>query len=159
MIKLSREGLHFRRHGDTILLRWPWAQGTRFSSSLYAYDFNNFRDYWLHVGGLEGALRSAEKTERIRGLRMSELLAYYAAHKYAGEHVVVMYDIDPSKKDSAFWKRIPRHQAEQLIKDVAVFRCRDRSEMLHVVQGTPPEFATAYAFENGTIVDCNQWRD
>lgn len=157
MFKLSREGVSFRYQGDVVLRRWPWLKAAKYSSQLHAYDFNNFKDYWQHIGALDAALQTPTIRDKVVGLRMHEVLCDYAMLKFPGEHIAVLCDINPQGRDHTFWNRLPRHQAEQLAKDVAVFRCKDRAQMLDITIGTPPGFATVYAIENGRLVDCNLW--
>lgn len=158
MIKISRKGISFNYCGDTLLRRWPWSSGDRYSSSIHACDFNSLRDYWWHVGGLEARLSSSGERSVI-GSRMYEVLAEYCKFKYPNSSVVVLYDIDCSQKDSSFWSRIPSAKATAFAKDVVFLQCKDREQMLAVMVNTPTAFATALAVEAGVLVDCNQWSD
>ena len=159
MIKISRKGISFHYYGDTLLRRWPWASGDRYSSSIHACDFNSLRDYWWHVGGLEAKLLEADSARKTTGARMYEVLSEYCKFKYPNNTVVVLYDIDCSKKDSAFWSRLPKGKALAFAKDVVFLLCKDRDQMLAVTSNIPVDFATAIAVESGTLVDCNQWKD
>lgn len=160
MIKfLSREGVSFRYRGDVVTRRWPWIKAARYSSSLHSCDFNNFSEYWQRLGSMDAALQASTTRNKVIGLRMHEVLCEYAKLKFPGELLAVLCDINPHGRDSTFWNRLPKHQAEQLAKDVAIFRCKDRTQMLDITVGTPPGFATVYAIENGMLVDCNLWSD
>lgn len=161
MIKFSREGISFSYYGDIITRYWPWYRGAndKYYSSLHATDFNHFREYWATVGAVGAQLRLGTDESKVVGMRMHEVLCDYAHRRFPGEHLAVLCDINPASKDSTFWKRIPRQQAEQLLKDVAIFRCKSRDQMLEITYGTPTQFATSYAIENGILVDCNLWGD
>ena len=159
MINVSREGVSFSYHGDVITRRWPWLSGDRYVSSLHATDFNHFREYWHTVGTVNAQLHLSPSDSKVVGLRLHEILSDYARRRFPGEHLAFLCEINPAARDSAFWKRIPRQQAEQLLKDVAVFRCKSREQMLEITFGTPTSFATAYAIEHGVLVDCNLWSD
>lgn len=159
MIKISREGVSFNYCGDRLLRRWPWASGDRYSSSIHACDFNSLRDYWWHVGGLEARLLQSSSEHSVVGSRMYEVLTEYCRIKYQNSSVVVLYDIDCNQKDSAFWTRLPAKKAVAFAKDVVFLLCKDREQMLSVMNNTPVAFATALAIESGTLVDCNQWSD
>lgn len=157
MIKVSREGVSFSYYGDTLTLRWPWSNGHRFHSSLHATDFNHFREYWQTVGEVGAMIRSGTSEDKVVGFGMHEMVCDYARRKFPGEYVAVLCNINPAAKDGAFWRRLPKQHAEQLLKDVAIFRCKSRQQMLELTYGTTPDFAVAYAVENGVLVDCNLW--
>ena len=159
MIKISRKGISFSYYGDTLLRRWPWASGDRYSSSIHACDFNSLRDYWWHVGGLEAKLLHSDPDRNVAGSRMYEVLSEYCKFKYPNSNVVVLYDIDCSQKDGAFWSRLPKGKAIAFSKDVVFLLCKDRDQMLSVMRNVPVAFATALSIESGTLVDCNQWED
>lgn len=159
MIKISREGISFNYCGDTLLRRWPWASGDRYSSSIHACDFNSLRDYWWHVGALEAKLAKEDSDKSVVGVRMYEILADYCKFKYLHSSVVVLYDIDCSQKSSAFWSKLPTKRAVAFAKDVVVLVCKDREQMISVMENIPVVFATAIAVESGVLVDCNQWSD
>lgn len=157
MIRVSRDGVSFSYYGDVITRRWPWVKGPRYVSSLHATDFNHFRDYWQTVGEVGAMLRSGKSDDRVVGVGMHEVLCDYVHRRYPGEYVAVLCNINPEAKDGSFWRRMPKQQAEQLLKDVAVFRCNSRQQMLELTYGTTTDFAVAYAVENGILVDCNLW--
>ncbi|HET8689121.1 MAG TPA: hypothetical protein VFM18_21125 [Methanosarcina sp.] len=161
MSQLSRQGISFNYFGDTITYSWPWARSgrRRFSSSLHARDFNHFREYWQVVGACSANLRLGTDGAKVVGLGMHEVLAQYVKYKYPGEYIVALCDINPAAKDSSFWRKIPAQYAEQLLKDVAIFRCKSRDQMLDISLGTSTDFAVAYSFENGILVDSNLWKD
>lgn len=158
MIKFSREGISFSYYCDTLLRRWPWVSGTRYSSSIHACDFNSLQHYWWFVGSLEAKLFEKPGYDRnVVGSRFYELLPDYCRFKYPKQHVVVLYDIDASQKDGTFWSRIPARKAVAFAKDVVFLLCKDRTQMLSITYNTPVTFATAIAVEAGTLVECNQW--
>lgn len=160
MIKLSLEGITFNYYGDRLLVRWPWVAGDRYSSSIHACDFNSLRHYWFIVGSLEAKLlENPLSGKNVVGTRFYELFAEYCRFKYSNQCVVVLYDIDASKKDSAFWSRLPTKNAMAFAKDAVFLVCKDRPQMLSITYNTPTEFATALAVESGVLVDCNQWQD
>lgn len=157
MISISRQGVTFDYSNDKITRLWPWVSGLRFKSSLYAIDFNSFQEYWRRLGALEHATSAFGSSRNVVGLRLHEVLSEYVGRNYPGEYIAVLTDIDVSKKDSTFWSRIPKQSADQLLKDLAIFRCKDRAQMLGITAATSQGFATAYAFENGKLVDSNLW--
>ena len=159
MINISREGLSFNYFGDRLLRRWPWRSGDRYSSSIHACDFNSLRDYWWHVGALEARLLQSDASRNVSGMHMYEVLADYCKLRYPHSTVVVLYDIDCTKKDGTFWSRLPAKRAVEFSKDVVCLVCKDRDQMLSVMGNIPVAFATAIAVDSGAMIDCNQWRD
>lgn len=160
MIKFSREGISFSYYCDTVLRRWPWVSGSRYSSSIHACDFNSLHQYWWLVGSLEAKLLEKPGSDKnVIGARFYELFTEYCKFKYPKQHIVVLYDIDVSQKDSSFWDRLPNKSAVAFAKDAVFLVCNSRSQMLSITYNTPTVFATAIAVEAGVLVDCNQWQD
>lgn len=158
MVSVTKQGISFSYYGDEITLRWPWVYGDRFHSSLHATDFNHFRDYWIKVGQVgEQAFRIRSSGKDLLGVQAYEVLSAFAKAKYPGEYVVVLADIDLSSKDDAFWRKLPKDKAAQFTKDFVVLRCKDRAQMLDISTSTEPGFASAYAFQDGILVDTNLW--
>jgi hypothetical protein len=160
MIKFSREGVSFSYYGDTVLRKWPWVSGARYRSSIHACDFNSLQRYWWMVGSLEAKLLERPGSEKnVIGARFYEIFAEYCKFKFPKQYVVVLYDIDSSQKDSAFWSRLPHKSAVAFAKDAVFLICKNRNQMLSITYNTNTMFATALAIEAGVLVDCNQWQD
>ena len=159
MIKVTKLGVEFPYHGDVVTYLWPWSKSGRYKSSLYSCDFNNFREYWKRIGSTEYAIHYCSPKGKVQGFRIHEILCDYVSRNMLGRYVVVLCDINASARDSTFWSRMPKHQAEQLTKDIAIFTCDSRAQMLDITTGTPTDFATSYAIEGGVLVESNLWGD
>lgn len=158
MFKFTREGIIFTYHGDQVLRRWPW--GTKgvpvYSSHLYDRDFNSFREYWMMIGRQEGLVQASSHTGKFRGYHFVDVLGDWLRHRYGGEYVVVLSNIDYSRRGPDFWSKLPREHIDALSKDVVVLRCQDRTQVSHIVRSVDSGFAVAEGFFNGDIIYSNE---
>lgn len=160
MVNVTKRGVSFSYYGDVVTLRWPWVSGDRFRSSLHATDFNHFRDYWVKVGQVgEMAFRMRSSDKDLVGVHTYEVLAAFVKAKYPGEYVVVLSDVDLASKDDAFWRKLPKEKVSQFKKDFVVLRCKDRKQAMDISTSTDSGFATAYAFQDGVLIDTNLGED
>lgn len=151
----TRHGLVFRYHGDTILRRWPWVRKgiSKFHSSLYTRDFNDFHDYWKHIGLAESVV--VRSPGRLQGYSWLEILTLWVRTLYPADHVVILTNVNASAKGVAFWSRLPKSKVENLLQDVVVLRCNDRAELFQLVEAVTSNFADSYGFSAGQFVISN----
>jgi hypothetical protein len=155
----DRSGLFFKYHGDVIQWRWPWARSVNrstYHSALLNRDFNSFKDYWTSYGEDRALLKLGKSYSRMQGFDLhEEVLPQWAARTWPNEHVICLVDIDIQAKGPKFWSMLTPAQRSELYKDVVVLRCKDKTEMQHLVESISPSFARAYAVVNGDIIDTN----
>jgi hypothetical protein len=153
MLKFSVTGVKFSYAGDTIFFRWSTKKGQRWWSENYLHGFDSLREYWKYVG-------SAEKDiiypgSRFQGYSYLELLTQWVGYTYGSLNIVVLKDLNPQAKGLSFWARIPREKATELLNDVVVLHCSDKAEVNRLVDSIGEEFADAYGFSNGRLINFN----
>lgn len=162
-MKLSRQGYSYKYHGDEVLKYWPWVRKNSFAkyySSLLSRDFNSFPEYWKIIGEETALVKlTTSSTSKMSGFSLSEVIELWSARLWVNEFIVVLTDINPGAKGPGFWSRLTRDQRTSLGEDVVVLRCKDRSELTHLVDSTDPTFACAMGLLNGTTLCTNTWRE
>jgi hypothetical protein len=156
-MRLTKFGLLFSYHGDQMLWRWPWARQTpgseTFYSSLYIRDFSNLQEYWKHVGILHASL--LKTPDKIQAFTWIEILTIWVSQVYPAENLLILTNLEASAKGMSFWSRLPKDVVQDLLQDVVIFRCKDKSELFHLLDSIPSKFADAYAFSAGHFLDSN----
>ncbi|MNK09965.1 hypothetical protein D3C87_279750 [compost metagenome] len=153
-MKLTRQGVEYTYHGDTLTYFWPWkARNGKFYSAEYSTYFSSFRDYWKHVGmNLPSIVRSREK---LVGYSFEEITAQWVRCKFPFEAIVVLFNIELSAKSLAFWAKVPKEKMEYMSKDVVILRCNDKTEVTRLIESIDPSFADAFGYCEGNLIDYN----
>lgn len=145
----------FSYHGDVITLAWFWnTLDKRWTSELFKTGYNNMSEYWKHVGVFQEAC--SRRSGEIAGFSLEEILEAWVRVHYPGQDVVVMYDMDVSKKSTEFWRSVPVLKAKELVQDVVVFQCVSAKQAAELCQSTDPSFANAIAFSFGYKTSSNR---
>lgn len=153
-MKLTKQGIEYVYHGDTLIYFWPWkASSGKFYSSEYNSYFNNFREYWRHVGlNTPTSIRTREK---LQGFSYEEILAQWVKFKFPFEAVIILKDLNLYEKSLSFWTKIPKDRIEYMSKDVVILRCNDKQEITRIIESIDIEFAEAFGYYEGNLIDHN----
>lgn len=151
MLKLSITGVKFSYANDTIFFRWNRKNGPRWWSENFLKGFESLRDYWKFVGMAEKD--SAYPGTRFQGYSYVELLTQWVGYVYGSLNVVVIKDINPEARGLSFWARIPKEKASELMNDFVVLHCSDKAEVNRIVDSIGEDFADAYGFSNGRLIN------
>lgn len=157
-MKLNVLGIVFKYHGDEILRYWPWSKRdskSSYHSTLYSRDFNSFNEYWRMVGEETSLVKSSFGKGNLLGFDLIDVLKFWSARMWVGEPIVVLMAVDPSLKGPSFWARLTSAQRENLLKDIVVLKCTDKSEMKTLVDSIDPSFAEATGLLNGRVILTN----
>lgn len=159
--KINKQGVSFPYAGDVITWVWPWKglQGQpRYKSSLYRKEFNTFREYWKMCGRAE--LEFAQSSDqKLLGFSFYEVLGDWSKDAYPSSFVLILKDVDPSRKGPTFWSRLSDTQIRAFNKDIVVMRCKDKMQAAEMLESIPRDFAEAYILKNGLLIDTNLWTD
>lgn len=150
-MKIDSKGIWFKYMGDKICLMWPWnpLPNIYFSDKLHC-TFTSIREYNKYMGSAVGM-----KERNILGLNYKDLIQEWVSINFKGEYVIVLIDIDISKRDSVFWENIPYIKKIAFTNEVVVLRCKDQGQMGRIVDSIEQDFAVAWGFKNGELVYSN----
>lgn len=141
---VSKNGLVIKTKTDSLFFRWTdlfWS-GWLYSSK-YGMSFCGFSHY-SYFDKIETQGTSVDRTwKKLEGFDYPSILIEWAKSKYPGESIVVLYDINTSAKSLEFWAKVPAVSRGPFLKDVAVLRCKDHTEMSRLVRNIEPAFASA----------------
>jgi hypothetical protein len=154
-MKIKKEGIEFEYHGDTITRRWPWffRSGSKYHSKQYSLYFNEFNVYWIHVGRAEYLFE--DKRSKLEGFTYSELIGQWVRQKYPFENIVLLKDVNVEERGLSFWAKIPKDKIEHIQKDVIILRCGSKENACEIVDSIEPNFAEAFAFSGGVLINYN----
>ncbi len=166
-IRFSREGISIRTRLDVFFLTWYdflW-RGYIYSEK-YGQTFATYQSYrYFLATGVVAELPSKTHTltyDKLLGFDYSDILTEWVQKKYPRENLVIMTDINVAAKNLEFWAKLPAKSAGLFLKDVAVLRCKDYSEVERIVENTPYDFANALgiSYSGSTrVLTTNKWND
>lgn len=90
-------------------------------------------------------------TEKLFGVSYYDLICHWVNTVFKSEFVIVLTDINVQAKNIEFWSKVPVDKAVNFLQDVVVLRCKDRSEVIRLIENIPKEFAEAYGFAAGVF--------
>jgi hypothetical protein len=155
----GRSGISFKYHGDVLLWKWPWARGlygAPYHSSFLTKDFNNFNEYWILFGEDRAFIKIGGGKGKIHGFDLTEeVIPQWSSRVWPNEYIVCLFNIDPSAKGPKFWSIIDKEKRIELLKDVVVLRCKDKTEMNNLLDSIDKNFASAIGVFNGSLVGSN----
>lgn len=155
MIKLTRRGIMFSYHGDVLTLAWFWNNADqRYRSEAYKKDFHSLADYWKNVGILQETC--SRQSSKVSGFSLEEIIQTWVRVTFPGGDIVVMYDMDVSKKPTDFWRSVPILKAKEMVQDVVAFQCKDAGQAIDLCDSTDPTFAKAIRFHQGYRMSSNE---
>lgn len=93
---------------------------------------------------------------KLVSLDYAELVHSWAKTNTLFTHFVVLTNLNLSVKGIRFWTKIPKVDMHHFLKDVVVLRCKDKSEVLRLVENTGLDFADAQGYAEGMLVATNK---
>ena len=151
---INKEGISFPYHGDQLLWIWWWKREgqAKYFSSLFDQHFLDLKDYWQFVGAWNAACRK----EKIEGFHDYEIFTTWAKYSFLRQPaVVILRNINVEMKTTKFWQSVGGYARRQLLKDIAVLYFGNVKEATEVLYSVPSEFAEAYLFSKGILVNSN----
>ena len=154
---LNKQGINFKYYGDILLWKWPWVrQGApKFFSKFHSKDFKSLPEYWAHSGKMEYLASKSYDGIKILGFSYIEILNDWVSIHFCTEHVVLVRELDVSAKDVSFWMRIPKDKVKNLVKDIVVLKCKDKTEVFNMMETLDKNFCLAYGYSLGKFVGTN----
>lgn len=155
----DRSGVFFKFHGDIIKWRWPWARNlfsATYHSSLLNRDFNSFKEYWVSCGEDRALIKFSSGTGKLHGFELTEeILPQWSARLWPNEFIVCMFNVNPMAKGPKFWSMLDKFKRSELLKDVVILRCKDKTEMETLLDAIDVNFASAISLFNGQLQGSN----
>lgn len=155
MLALSKHGVKFPYGIDTIIFRWRKVDNQRWWSENFLRGFTSLREYWRYVGATEREL--TYPGTRFQGYSYMEMLTQWVNYTYGKLNIVVLKDINHEAKGLSFWARLPKEKAAELLNDIVVLHCSDKAEVNRIVDSIGPDFADAYGFSNGRLINFTEY--
>lgn len=152
-MRINSKGIYFSYYGDELLWIWPWKRrGTvKFFSAVFEQGYPSLREYWYYSGGWNMACRK----EKVIGFSELDILLSWAKKEFRHDTVIVLRNINVEMKSTVFWKSIDIFARKELLKDVPVIFLRDVKNDEYILHSIPTEFAEAYLFHLGELIDTN----
>lgn len=122
--------------------------GFAYKSSIYNFEFNSFREYWMRVG----ATRLPEKQLTIgkvsmRGFSNREAAVLLARAHTPNDRVAVLYNIDPQEM-VRFIERIPGFSYNHY-DDFLILTGKSRESVQRLVEQIPDSVGDAIGVDHG----------
>jgi hypothetical protein len=92
---------------------------------------------------------------KLSGFGMCELVTEWVASRYPKSHVIVLTNINVSAKNITFWAKVPKPDMVKFLRDIVVLQCKDGTELKRLIDNIPSDFADAWGFYKGQMVDTN----
>lgn len=147
-MKIDKKGVWRRFEGDSLCHIWFWNKPIgKIYSEKYNQNFSTFNDYLKFVGSTRASIKSGS----IMGFSNNDIILDWVRYKFSNEIVVVLTELNLTKKSSSFWDSIPYDKKVVFGKDVVVLRCKDLSQAKILVDSITPSFAEAFAFRDGEL--------
>lgn len=95
-------------------------------------------------------------TDKLVGLTMFDLISQWACSTHFYSNIIVLTNINVGAKNLQFWAKVPKVDIEHFLKDVVILHCKDRTELLRLIENIPPDFADAWGFGSGQLIQTNE---
>lgn len=99
--------------------------------------------------------REIEKVQKVTGYSCLEVLSEWVNTKFPKEIILVLADINVVAKPVTYWRNFPRDSAIHFCNDYVVIRPKDLTEAKRICENITEDFAKAYVFNKGELVDSN----
>ena len=143
--------------GDLDDVRYNVGSLILFGGSM-SYFIDVVKKYWDRFLVKVLPIKTSEpvRKSRVQGFPLVTVLEDWSGFRYPGEHVVILTDIDVSKKGMDFWAKLPKAILREFVySGVVVLRCNDLAEAMNLLYDIPFDFADAHIFVNGSHVAMN----
>ena len=152
----DKSGVFFKYQGDVLKWKWPWARklhGYPYHSFVLNRDFNSFREYWAMQGADGAMIKLSGGSGRIHGFDLVEdVLPRWSARLWPNEYLVCLTNVNPKAKGPKFWAMIDQAKRTELLQDVVILCCKDKTEMENLLNSIDRSFAVAFGMLNGEII-------
>jgi hypothetical protein len=91
----------------------------------------------------------------VTGSTYSQWISESLVRMYPNCHVVVLTNINVSAKNVSFWAKVPVLDMPSFTKDVVTLRCKDKSEVVRLVDNISVDFADAKGYSSGKCIASN----
>ena len=152
-MKLNRKGIWFSYEKDLLCRYWPWYRSSKvatYYSSKHDCEFYSLRDYLKFVG-----FTGSHKSKSVMGFTYQEILTQWIKMRFSNEIIVMLTNIDATKKPSSFWENVPYAKRGLFTTDVVVLICKDVSQAKILVDSVHVDFADAVCVRDGQVVYWN----
>jgi hypothetical protein len=124
-------------------------------------DTYRFCDWRYFITGAEkyrypSTPASFSSSPKLFGFDYPEILSQWIAFKYPREHIIVLLNINVQAKNIQFWAKVPQTDMKYFLQDTVILRCKDKSEVIRLVENIPPDFADAYGYSAGSLFTYNK---
>lgn len=155
MIKFNKKGIWFHLKGDDICLIWFWSKvAGRYYSEKFNRNFLSLIEYFKHIG-----IPSSFYSKSIVGFTYVDIIKEWVSTNFSKDIIIVLLDINFSKKPPAFWEGIPYTKKVVFTKEVVILKCKDYGQMNRIIDSIEKEFAIAMGFKGGVLMCDNEYKD
>jgi hypothetical protein len=96
------------------------------------------------------------RSDKLTGFDVGELIPEWVKFKYPSEHLIVLTEVNVQAKNIQFWAKVPKTESQFFLKDLVVLFCKDKSEVIRLVENIPRGFADAKGFSAGELLIDNK---
>jgi hypothetical protein len=141
-ITFSKKGIEFRYKQYLMFIAWMW--------------FVPFTGREVMFSNTETAGEPYRNSAKLNGFDFEEVISQWVYLKYPREHLIILVNINVEAKNIQFWAKVPKTDSKHFLKDLVVLYCKDKTEVLRLVDNIPVEFAEAYGFSAGCMITFNR---
>lgn len=163
-ISVSKFGLAVKLRKDNILIRWPFSGKSVLHSYFHNRDFNGIWEYIKFIKskniypeestGYKRILYN--NSGKIAGVSFESIMGPWLAINMPHESVIILRNIDISKKGIEFWIKLSRDSVFPFIgKEFVILRCKDEDSAEEILRSIPTNFADAISFVDSSPVSYN----
>lgn len=136
-LSFSKKGICFKH--SKYHLFFPWANPFNYEVITYAMDGVPYKN-----------------SSKLKGFEYPELISEWVSMKYPLRHLIVLSNISIEAKNIQFWAKVPKTDILHFVKDVVILHCKDKSEVLRLVENIPSSFADAQGYSAGISIIHNK---
>jgi hypothetical protein len=96
------------------------------------------------------------KSDKLTGLDLGDMIPEWVNFKYPSEHLIVLTEVNVQAKNIQFWAKVPKAESQFFLKDLVILFCKDKSEVIRLVENIPKDFADARGFSAGELIIDNK---
>jgi hypothetical protein len=96
------------------------------------------------------------RSDKLTGFDIGEIIQEWVRFKYPSEHLIILTEVNVQAKNIQFWAKVPKTESQFFLKDLVVLFCKDKSEVIRLVENIPRDFADAKGFSAGELLIDNE---
>ncbi len=97
-----------------------------------------------------------KNSSKLDGANYEDIISQWIFFKYPKNHIIVLTNINVDAKNIQFWAKVPKTDTLHFMKDVVILHCKDRTEVLRLIENIPSNFADAHGYSAGSLITYNK---